>query len=985
MFDALVAALEEKCGGLPDPHYLIGNILFEGEELDAVFIKPNAICVIEMKNYGGLIHFSENGPWFAGEVEVRGGAHGNPFRQTRSYRFTLLNYLSNRQAEILGAGRETNWGHLSCMVLFGQDITFDRTLPGTLGLWFHICDLARVPQKLLSLHSQLQLRPQDQRALLQVLELNDDHLYRRGLPAGSGVRIQSDRPHRFRIVHHKDSQFREAQYKMRLAAGARSQGVVRVLALFEQARRGVDSFASLPSRTDARIANCVVYTVNDHCDLVGIKTEDTFYPFFIGEPNQVESWIAANPGLVLTVDCSTHRIESTVVSPDEAEPQLHPPAPTTENVPFLRRVMGLDLASLVPAAYIRRGLERLDETSTDEDIREVLDSVPSEDARKFLLDVINLVRAGDLVGAEARIRLRSGEACPVADAASVESDVLSRGTSSDRVVVINDLNDKLWEQFFDAKHFQEWIFHLAWEQRRVAESNFERPVVLTGVSGSGKTCILVHRARYLARKYHGERIAVMTLNRTLADLLRNLVQQLCTDEERKNIHVMAFYDYFRELLHGLGPVRFLDQLLAIAPDNAHLKRVIQDVDRRNLANQVDARSGETVEHTWNDFFGQHNADVQIQLQKVTTYLEEYRIDASRYLREECTLVRSALTLTERDKYLDGEQFKREGRVIPFQRPIREDVLKILLLFEEWLLWGALLDVVELTQAVTPLWQEIRKLSPDRRFRCLLVDEFQDFSTLDLRLLLHVPTSQENGLFLAGDTVQKIMVKRLRLQDATLDAGNARHFEIQRNYRNSRQILRAASKLANHYGKLASAQGEEIKVLDPELALRETNPPVALKTDDAVRKAWEIAMECLRQGTISPWTVCIATATPEIKSVSSILAVKPEGLRAELLSGDCINQPETLVVAALQDLKGFEFSLVLLVGCEAGALPSPQVPADESWREALRLYVAMTRARDQVYLIYENQPSEFLSIMEAEVVHREEPAKSTQQVEALGGR
>jgi hypothetical protein len=67
--------------------------------------------------------------------------------------------------------------------------------------------------------------------------------------------------------------------------------------------------------------------------------------------------------------------------------------------------------------------------------------------------------------------------------------------------------------------------------------------------------------------------------------------------------------------------------------------------------------------------------------------------------------------------------------------------------------------------------------------------------------------------------------------------------FKKNYRNSRQILRAASRLASHYGKMASALSEEIEVLDPELAQRETNPPIVLKTDNQVVKAWEIALEC----------------------------------------------------------------------------------------------------------------------------------------------
>lgn len=172
--------------------------------------------------------------------------------------------------------------------------------------------------------------------------------------------------------------------------------------------------------------------------------------------------------------------------------------------------------------------------------------------------------------------------------------------------------------------------------------------------------------------------------------------------------------------------------------------------------------------------------------------------------------------------------------------------------------------------------------------------------------------------------------------------------FKKNYRNSRRILRAASRLASHYGKMASALSEEIEVLDPELAQRETNPPIVLKTDNQVVEAWEIALECTADQKAEPWTACIVTASPARISVDQILSARPEGLAARPLSGDCILHPDEVIVGTISDLKGFEFRLVLILGCDAGGFPNHGTPKDEVWRDALRLYVAMTRGRDQVF-------------------------------------
>jgi superfamily I DNA/RNA helicase len=278
-----------------------------------------------------------------------------------------------------------------------------------------------------------------------------------------------------------------------------------------------------------------------------------------------------------------------------------------------------------------------------------------------------------------------------------------------------------------------------------------------------------------------------------------------------------------------------------------------------------------------------------------------------------------------------------------------------------------------------MFRQIRDLPPAKRFRCLLVDEFQDFSTLDLRLLMWVPPRDaENGLFLAGDPVQKILVKRLSLRDAGLAEGSAVYRRIKKNYRNSRQILRAASKLANVYGELARNSGEDIEVLDPELAVRETAKPIALKTDNQVKKAWEVARQCLAEGQTQAWTICIATASTHKYSTGAVLALRPPGLQAEVLSGDYIKRPDTVVVSTLNDLKGFEFNLVLIVGCDEGVCPAGDVAEGEVWRDALRFYVCMTRARDQVYMLYEGAPSPFLRQMEDRIVWTEEALKQDYQ-------
>ena len=75
----------------------------------------------------------------------------------------------------------------------------------------------------------------------------------------------------------------------------------------------------------------------------------------------------------------------------------------------------------------------------------------------------------------------------------------------------------------------DWMLFLHPEQKKLARRDFNGPARLRGVSGSGKTSVLVHRARYLAKKY-GQQVLLVTLSESMRKLLETLVRELCHAE-----------------------------------------------------------------------------------------------------------------------------------------------------------------------------------------------------------------------------------------------------------------------------------------------------------------------------------------------------------------------------------------------------------------------------------------------------------------------
>ena len=150
IWNRLVNELEAQYRAATEDVYLIGNLIAEGHELDAVFVKEDAIVVIDFKNYGGNLEISENEPWTASGVEINSGRK-NPLAQLSDNKYAVLDLLKKKLPHDY-----KNWinlGHIAALALFHQDIVYETSnikndLSQSVSMWFHICDFKRVAQTL---------------------------------------------------------------------------------------------------------------------------------------------------------------------------------------------------------------------------------------------------------------------------------------------------------------------------------------------------------------------------------------------------------------------------------------------------------------------------------------------------------------------------------------------------------------------------------------------------------------------------------------------------------------------------------------------------------------------------------------------------------------------------------------------------------------------------------------------------------------------
>ncbi len=283
--------------------------------------------------------------------------------------------------------------------------------------------------------------------------------------------------------------------------------------------------------------------------------------------------------------------------------------------------------------------------------------------------------------------------------------------------------------------------HLNDQQREAVTAPDGALLVLAG-AGSGKTRVIVHRIAYLieGRRNPPETILAVTFTNKAADEMRARVRALLSDSG-KDVAVHTFHALALRLLRRFGEdvgLRSGFTLYTTDDRKALLRRICraQNVSEREfpLARIVSAVS----EYKLRAFSGRRSGDPRFQ--------QVLEMVAPQYQKE-----------------LDAQ-----GAVD----------------FDDLLLRGVeLMECSERAQGFA-----------ERRFRHLLVDEYQDTNRIQYRLLRLL--APHGNVFVVGDEDQSIYNFRgadLRnILDFESDFPNARTVKLEVNYRSGAAILRAAS-------------------------------------------------------------------------------------------------------------------------------------------------------------------------------------------------
>ncbi|MGA4684078.1 protein kinase domain-containing protein [Micromonospora sp. AB353] len=470
-----------------------------------------------------------------------------------------------------------------------------------------------------------------------------------------------------------------------------------------------------------------------------------------------------------------------------------------------------------------------------------------------------------------------------------------------------------------SESFESWQVFLHPTQRRLVERATSGPTRISGGPGTGKTIVALHRVVHLASGLEpGGRILLTTFSRNLAVDLRNRLTSLAGVEALQHVDVIN-----------------IDRLT------------------RRFATESPADAGRTLvdEHRiidyWRAFLGREDPGW-----------------APEFLSAEWTHVVLGQMLDSGDEYAIA---RRPGRGRPLSRPDRARVWELCRRFEQWTaeqgVWTHAQIAVHAARAEEA---RLRRHGEPARYRHIVVDEAQDLSTAHWRLLRSLVPAGPDDLFVVGDTHQRIYDNRVTLSRLGIDIRGRSH-RLTLNYRTTRQILATALELMS--GERYDDMNGSTDTLEGYRSLLSGGHPTLRRAAD-----WPQEMDLVRRqlkawGDESDGSVAICVPTHDL-AVDLAAHLTADGVDVVEVGPDGPLRPGGVHLGTMHRFKGLEYRRVIIAGVREGLVPHQRINGfresdptryqRERQRYRSLLFVAATRARDDLVISWHGIPSPFLT-------------------------
>lgn len=494
----------------------------------------------------------------------------------------------------------------------------------------------------------------------------------------------------------------------------------------------------------------------------------------------------------------------------------------------------------------------------------------------------------------------------------------------------------------------EWQIFLHPEQRRYVDHRGTGSFRLTGGAGTGKTVILVHRAREMHRRSPDARIMLTTYTVALGDSLRHQLKQL--DHSVPQVPLGAA---------GVA-VAGIDQVAAKVLDAA-------TAEEKGAAQELIFGPGR------NEFRRRVGGPQEVQLWKDAVLTADPQLEQS--LTQEAFLGQEYLSVVLARRVKSLEEYvrvPRTGRGTRLSRSQRVELWKIFEQFRTSNLASDRLTFAEVTVLAAAILESRAELGRGHLVDHVLVDEAQDFHAGHWQLLRALAPVRGDDLFIAEDAHQRIYGQKLTLKQFGIEIrGRSRRLKL--NYRTTAQNLRfAVSLLEGEKWEALEDNADDPDEVTSTLGYTSilTGPEPVIIERETVQEEYVAAAERIQywqqRGRALEDVAVLARSKRHMQDLAQVLG--SQGVPAQVLGRDSAVKEGAVQIRTMHAAKGMEFQCVLLTGVGADHLPAryalknlPEAEQrDARQRERSLLYVAASRARDELVVTYSGAPSEFMA-------------------------
>lgn len=452
------------------------------------------------------------------------------------------------------------------------------------------------------------------------------------------------------------------------------------------------------------------------------------------------------------------------------------------------------------------------------------------------------------------------------------------------------------------------------KQLEVLDLSLKGHVVVLGTAGSGKTTLALYRAIKLAKCSDGDKVLLLTFNKTLVKYLEEI-----SDGKLENIDVHNYHKFARGYLNSVGAMPTQGGIVPGAKTKLNLiAKALEDV---------------------------------IKTEGTVTTLKRGKY----FCFEEISWIQK-MGIESLDQY---EQVKRIGRVgTKLKREYRKYIYSV---FQRYLELrkeqGYLYDWEDIAQEVD---RQLLKDNTARKYKHIVIDEGQDLSPVMLRSLVHA-IPEDGTLTFFGDVAQQIYGNRISWRNAGLSISEGSIWRFEKNYRNSREIAQFARALA-----ASKYFTQEDDLVDPVLPAASSPKPVIVKvTKGNSDFNWLVSYISATRDDLGNLAILVKSRD-QVGILSDLLSQKK--LDYQILRGDMtsLDINAHISLGTYHSAKGLEFDTVILPHCcKENFAEDKSIQALGSREDALAndiklLYVAVTRAKRGLIISYCGEKTELLT-------------------------